>query len=321
MCALYAFMRVCDDIGDDESVPVDERERRLSDWRAMLNVATGGQNEQGEPRGVSPRITFGDQRTEVRDQRTEVRGQRPVLSTQYSVRSTQSGSEDLPIVKDALPGHQSPVTNHQSLFPALTDTLSRHAVPTSYLHDVIDGVAADLRFSGFETFEDLNRYCYQVAGAVGLCCVHIWGFHDEAALPLAVDCGTAFQLTNILRDLGEDAAMGRCYLPREDLRRFDLTEADFAAHVRDDRFRELMRFQVSRAREYYAQAGGLFDCIDRPGKPILAAMLKIYGGLLDEIERRDYDVYSERVSLSRGRKLRIALGAVIKHRVFRRPGP
>ena len=182
---------------------------------------------------------------------------------------------------------------------------------------MIDGVESDLQPRSFATFDDLSRYCYQVAGAVGLCCVHIWGFRDERAIPRAIDCGTAFQLTNILRDLGEDAAMGRVYLPAEDLQRFGVTASDLAEHRRGERFTELMRFQVDRARSFYEKSRELFDYLERPGKPILAAMLRIYGGVLDEIERRGYDVFTRRVSLSRGKKLRIALGAVLRYRVFR----
>ncbi len=200
------------------------------------------------------------------------------------------------------------------VFPALVDLVDRQQIPAEYLQAVIEGVEMDLNPTGFETFAELADYCYHVAGAVGLCCIHVWGFEGEEALQLAVDCGMAFQLTNILRDLGEDASMGRVYLPREDLRRFDYHPADIEAHCRDERFRELMEFQVARAREYYAKAGGLFSHLKPTGKPIYAAMLKIYGGLLDEIERRDFDVYSQRVRLPRWRKLWISLDAIIRHR-------
>jgi phytoene synthase len=252
MCALYGFMRVCDDIGDAPGGDADAKTARLREWRSSLERALDGDCS----------------------------------------------------------GHE--------VFPALVDVVNRYAIPAEYLHAVIDGVESDLRPRVFDTFDELSRYCYRVAGAVGLCCVHVWGFRDERAIPRAIDCGTAFQLTNILRDLGEDAAMGRVYLPREDLARFGLDASDLAGHCRDERFTELMRFEVDRARSYYAKARELFDYVDRPGKPILAAMLRIYGGLLDEIERRGYDVFTRRVSLSRGRKLRIALGAMLRYRLFGR---
>jgi phytoene synthase len=173
----------------------------------------------------------------------------------------------------------------------------------------------DLRPVAFETFDRLADYCYHVAGAVGLACIHLWGFHDERAVAAAIDCGTAFQITNILRDLREDAARGRVYLPQEDLARFDLSADDLAQGRRDERFERLMQFEVARAREYYARARPLYDYLDPPGKPILETMLRIYGGLLDEIERRRYDVFTRRVELSCGRKLYIAGRVLLRQKL------
>ena len=170
----------------------------------------------------------------------------------------------------------------------------------------------------FQTFEELTEYCYHVAGVVGVCCIHIWGFNDEAALNSAADCGLAFQLTNILRDLGEDADNGRVYLPAEDLARFEMTPADIGNRVIDDRFHQLMAFQVERAETCYSKANDLFQWLEPPGKPILKAMLRIYGGLLKEISKRDFDVYSRRVSLPTWRKLLIAADAAINRRIGRR---
>jgi phytoene synthase len=206
------------------------------------------------------------------------------------------------------------------VLPALADIVRHYGIPVRYLLDVVAGVEMDLVPAAYPTFSELARYCYHVAGAVGLACVHLWGFHDARALEAAVDCGTAFQVTNILRDLGEDAAHGRIYLPAEDLDRFHVAASELAAAERhqfrsDERFEQLMRFEVARAREYYARARALFEYIDPPGKPILEAMLRIYGGLLDEIERRRYDVFSRRVSLSRGRKLLIAGDVLVRHKL------
>ena len=201
------------------------------------------------------------------------------------------------------------------VLPALVDVLRRYGIPVKYLFDVISGVEMDLKPAAFKTFDQLADYCYHVAGAVGLACIHLWGFHDERALEAAVDCGTAFQLTNVLRDLREDAARGRFYLPREDLDRFGLAPEDIAAGKCDDRFARLMEFEVSRAREYYSRARKLFDYLDPPGKPILETMLRIYGGLLDEIERRNYDVFTRRVELSCGRKLFIAADVMVRNKL------
>jgi 15-cis-phytoene synthase len=254
MCVLYAFMRLSDDLGDDDTVPPAERAARLDRWQASLEQAL----------------------------------------------------------------HGGPFA-HQ-VFPALVELVERKQIPPQYLFDVLAGVRMDLEPTGFETFEDLEKYCYHVAGTVGLCCIHVWGFHGEEAVPRAIDCGTAFQLTNILRDLGEDAAAGRVYLPRVDLERFGYTAGDLAARCRDARFTELMRFQVARAREYYARAAGLLERLDPPGRAVAAAMLGIYGGLLEKIERRRFDVFSRRITLSRARKLAIAVRATVRYRWLSRGG-
>jgi len=206
------------------------------------------------------------------------------------------------------------------VLPAVVDVVRRYSLPIQYLLDVIAGVEMDLAPVRFETFEHLADYCYHVAGAVGLACIHLWGFHDERAKAAAVDCGTAFQLTNILRDLREDALRGRVYLPREDLERFHVNIDELAGgnptgESCNERFGELMKFEVARAREYYARAKSLDDYLDPPGRPILEAMLRIYGGLLDEIERRRYDVFTRRIELSRWRKICVTAHILARHKL------
>jgi phytoene synthase len=203
------------------------------------------------------------------------------------------------------------------VLPALVDVIEQYRLPVNYLLDVIAGVKMDVRPVRFATFSELADYCYHVAGAVGLACIHLWGFHDDRAPAAAVDCGTAFQLTNILRDLSEDAARGRVYLPEEDLMRFGLARDDFGRGCRDERLERLMEFEISRAREYYTRAGALAGYLDPAGKPILETMLRIYGGLLDEIERRRYDVFTRRIELSCGRKLFIAGQVLVRHKLRR----
>lgn len=190
----------------------------------------------------------------------------------------------------------------EQIFPALRDLVERRKIPPQYLFDVIEGVMQDLEPHRFETFQELEQYCYHVAGAVGLCCIHIWGFSGEDAKKPAIACGTAFQLTNILRDLAEDSDRERVYLPQEDLKRFEYTEEDIQNRVIDDRFRALMEFEVARAKEHYRQADELFQSLSKEGRLILRAMIGIYGGLLKRIEARNYDVYSSRISLSKSRK-------------------
>jgi len=273
MCALYAFMRVTDDLGDSDE-PQAVRSAQLKQWRASLVWACEAISREADPGGTVPVEAGPDE---------SVQCDHPVL-------------------------------------PALADTVRRYGLPVQYLLDVIAGVEMDLQPAAYETFEKLADYCYHVAGAVGLSCIHLWGFHDERAIAAAIDCGTAFQLTNILRDVREDAVRGRMYVPREDLERFHLTAAELATHdpsrePGDDRIRQLMQFEVSRAREYYARAKALFTWLDRPGRPILEAMLRIYGGLLDEIERRNYDVFTRRVELSRWRKSCILAQTLARHKL------
>lgn len=286
MCALYSFMRVTDDLGDSDA-PAETRAVQLGRWRASLLRACEGASVDvpasslaAGPLTPSPSPAGG--RGE-KDDSKDVAGEHPVL-------------------------------------PALADVVRRYGIPVRYLLDVIAGVEMDLVPAAYPTFEELARYCYHVAGAVGLACIHLWGFRDPRALDAAVDCGTAFQLTNILRDLGEDGARGRVYVPREDLDRFRIAPDELLAASRndlsrDERFEQLMRFEVERTREFYTRARALFQYLDPPGKPILETMLRIYGGLLDEIERRRYDVFSRRVALSRSRKLLIAGSALLRHKL------
>jgi phytoene synthase len=197
-----------------------------------------------------------------------------------------------------------------SVHAALHHTLTAYRVPPGYLEDVLDGVAMDLATDRYDTFGDLYRYCYRVASAVGLACIHVWGFAADEARVHAEAAGIALQLTNILRDLGEDAARGRVYLPREDLDRFGYPAEGLAAARRDAAFRALMRFEVDRARGYYARAEPLGPLLRPAGRAVFQVMLRTYRGLLDVIEGRDYDVFSSRVRLSGWHKLWLAARAL-----------
>ncbi len=197
--------------------------------------------------------------------------------------------------------------------PALADTVKRHAIPPQLLHDVIDGVSMDLHPHGFATFDELADYCYHVASVVGLCCIHIWGYRSEGgqAERLAEHCGLALQLTNILRDVGEDARAGRIYLPREDLERFGVEPGELAAGGRPgERVRELLEFEGRRAYAYYEDARRLVPLVDPVGRPVLRTIVGIYRALLDEIGRREYNVLDTRVKVPSWRKAAIAVGAM-----------
>jgi phytoene synthase len=242
MCALYAFMRVADDLSDGpESIP--EKRALLDDWRRRLDWALAG-------------------------------------------------------------------TYTHRLHAAFHHTVRTYGIPPKYLVDVLDGVGMDLEPVRYDTFTDLYPYCYRVASAVGLACIHVWGFDRPEAKDFAEAAGIAFQLTNILRDLAEDAARGRVYLPREDLDRFGYTEDQLRRGERNESFRQLMRFEVERARGYYEAAQPLAGLLRPAGRAVFLVMARTYRGLLEAIARRDYDVFSGRVRLSRWHKMWLALRAL-----------
>jgi len=197
-------------------------------------------------------------------------------------------------------------THHHPIHPALLDTVKRFGIPREYLEAILAGVEMDLEPVRYATFADLRRYCHHVASAVGLACLHIWGYSGEAAKDYAEQAGIAFQLTNILRDLKEDAARGRVYLPQDELARFGYDESGLAQGKFDEAFRALMRFQVQRAREYYDAAEPLLGCLAPPGRAVFFLMARTYRTLLEEIERRDYDVFSARIRVRPWRKVWLA---------------
>ncbi|HJZ59112.1 MAG TPA: phytoene/squalene synthase family protein, partial [Gemmataceae bacterium] len=182
--------------------------------------------------------------------------------------------------------------------PALRDTVERFDIPPRDLFDVIDGVETDLEPVRFATFADLYPYCYRVASAVGLACVRVWGLRPGAshadAGPPAEAAGIAFQLTNILRDLGEDLARGRVYLPQDELARFDCPPEAWRKPAHAAAFRELMRFQVDRAREFYRRGEPLDRLLSPDGRAVFRVMAGIYRGLLDAIEASGFDVFARR---------------------------
>ncbi|HEY0980829.1 MULTISPECIES: phytoene/squalene synthase family protein [unclassified Schlesneria] len=285
MNALYAFNRITDDLGDDDSIDLELRRIRLAVWRETIRHSlTQGNAKAGNPAGVKCHEAFQEQLLSVSG--------KPALEEGIGTAEMGTFSE------------------HPAL-PAITDMVTRYRIPQEYLLAVIDGVEMDLYPFEIATFADLQRYCFHVAGAVGLGCIHVWGFKDEQAISLASDCGMALQLTNILRDVGEDSDLGRIYLPREDLDRFGYTPDDLRNRVMNDRFLKLMQFQADRARQYYAAAERLFAFLEPPGKPILRAMVDIYEGLLRQIERNRFDVYSRRASLPKWKKLWYATRAMI----------
>ena len=181
---------------------------------------------------------------------------------------------------------------------AWADTLARYHIPRHYALQLIDGVARDLCQTRYQTFEELATYCYGVASTVGLMSMYIVGFQSNDAVPYAIKLGVALQMTNILRDVGEDYHNGRIYLPREELIFYGIQEPDLADGRITDNWRQFMKFQIERTRQLYTEAWAGVKMLHREGQLAIGAASVFYQGILDEIEKRDYDVFAGRASLS-----------------------
>jgi phytoene synthase len=185
---------------------------------------------------------------------------------------------------------------------AWNDTAARYAVPHALLDELLAGIAMDLTVSRYEAFDDLWLYCYRVASVVGLIAMHIIGYR-EGAQSYAIKLGVALQLTNILRDVGEDGQRGRVYLPREDLERFGLRDDDILNGRRDEAFRALMCFEIDRANRLYEEAWPGIALLSEDGQLAIAAAAEIYRGILDKIHANDYDVFQRRAYVPLAQKL------------------
>jgi squalene synthase HpnC/squalene synthase HpnD len=178
------------------------------------------------------------------------------------------------------------------VLPALVDTLRRYAIPPRLLHDLLAGAEMDLTVRSYARFEDLREYCYRVAGTVGLCCLHVFGFTDARAPELAEKLGIAFQLTNILRDLREDLERGRIYLPAEDLQQFGFGPGDMMRQQPTAAFAALMRFEAGRAWQFYEEGAELLPLVAEDSRAALWTLVRIYSRLLERVEARGYNVMS-----------------------------
>lgn len=194
----------------------------------------------------------------------------------------------------------------QPLFIGLNDIAVTYGIPQEYFQEVLNGVESDLVKTRYADFQELQQYCYQVASAVGLICIHIFGYRGgETARQHAIDLGLAMQITNICRDVREDWEFGRVYLPQDEMARFDVTEADIAGRVVTDGMANLLRFQIERARGFFASGRLLLPYLPARSRACPAALGLIYGSVLSRIERAGYDVFSQRVGLSKAAKLRL----------------
>jgi phytoene synthase len=193
------------------------------------------------------------------------------------------------------------------LFTALCHTVDTFDIPHRHLYELIEGAEMDLSVRRYNSFSELHRYCYLVAASVGLISIEIFGYRGgERAREHAVDLGIALQLTNILRDLREDAGRDRIYIPQEDLARFGYRETELLAGVSDGAFRELLAYQIERARDYYRRGARLFPYLPRQASACVSVMSGIYSRILDNIESRPGAVFQERIGLGAGQKLALA---------------
>lgn len=194
-------------------------------------------------------------------------------------------------------------TSRDPVVLAWHDARRRFHIPEHYAHQLLDGVARDLEHAPYQTFSELTTYCYGVASTVGLMSMHITGFAGPEAVPYAIKLGVALQMTNILRDIAEDFHHGRVYLPQEELAAFGLTEADLRRALVTDNWRAFMRFQIERTNKLYDEAWPGIGLLGNGGRLAIAAAAELYRGILTDIERHDYDVFSRRAHVSTTRKL------------------
>jgi 15-cis-phytoene synthase len=271
ICAVYAFMRHADDLSDDESLSIAERQVKLQAWLDAWHEASQG-GDAGDPVFLA--------------------------------------------MRDAQKRFEIPLQLLEQLVEGTTMDLRRGDFREGDLGqgELRRGEASETHYDTYETFDELYRYCYLVASVVGLVCIRIFGYRDPRAEKLAEETGIAFQLTNILRDVREDAERGRIYLPLEDLRRFGVTPEVLASANGEppEPMRELLQWEARRAEEYYRSGEQLLPLIDIDSRPALWVLITIYHRLLLKIKGARYDVFSARVSVPAYEKLAILGWGVLR---------
>lgn len=285
LCAVYAFMRRCDDITDDSSLSLPDRREKLDAWLDALHCA-----QQGQPTDDPILLAL----TDAQRRFAIPAGLLDELAhgTAMDVMAANERAEEF---------DRSAPSPAAASFPADAAGDAAKQAPNT----------ADLTVR-YATFEDLRHYCYRVASVVGLVCIHVFGYRDPAAEPLAENCGLAFQLTNIIRDVKEDAAQGRVYLPEEDLAKFSLSAADLISAPSPERFRPLLALEAGRARDFYSSGDALIPYVSEDSQPALWVLITIYRGLLEKIAAEQYDVFSAKISLSRWQKLQVLAHGFLK---------
>lgn len=189
------------------------------------------------------------------------------------------------------------------VFSAWSDLLETYKIPQNLPLELIQGVLMDTTIKRYETFDELYVYCYRVASTVGLMSSEILGYSEKVALEYAEAMGIAMQLTNILRDVKEDAAMNRIYLPQEDLKKFGITEEQIFENKFDENFVALMKFQIERARKFYAKGEKGIAMLEKDSRFTVLLASRIYARILDEIEKQNYDIFTKRAHTTKTQKL------------------
>ena len=232
-----------------------------------------------------------------------------------AVASTEEKLAGLDYLRSRLDGAYAGKAD-EPLFIALADVAEKYDIPGEYFHEVLRGMERDLVQQRYKDFDDLREYCYQVASVVGLICLQIFGYKDAeagwrreikvpAAKTHAIDLGLAMQLTNIIRDVGEDFGMGRIYLPQDEMARFGYSEDDLSRGVINDAFVNLMQFQADRARTYFRSGFELPPYLSPRSRACPAVIGQVYSKLLEHIEASGFDVLRQRIALSKAVKLRV----------------
>lgn len=297
--ALYALCRRVDDEVDESGVG-NEREaaRAVENWRAKLDEIYLDQPEaraaaSGLSRPENSRQKHGDAKKNEAEARSPARAQFP---------EKENNSQ----INQALPVDARGFENERQklVLTAWRDLLKSYEIPRDLPLELMRGVLMDTHVRRYETFPELYVYCYRVASTVGLMSSEIFGYRGgEKTLEYAEALGIAMQLTNILRDVGEDAALNRIYLPAEDLREYGVSETQIFAGRADENFARLMKFQIRRARQFYKKAEKGIAFLSRDARFTVLLALRFYAKILDEIERQNYDVFKRRAHTSFGQKV------------------
>ncbi|MDQ3635663.1 MAG: squalene/phytoene synthase family protein [Acidobacteriota bacterium] len=195
------------------------------------------------------------------------------------------------------------ILNSELVFITWEDMLRQHDIPQEIPLDLMKGVLMDTHKNRYETFEELYIYCYRVASTVGLMSSEILGYSDKSALEFAEALGIAMQLTNILRDVKEDAEMNRIYLPQEDLKKFCVSEDQIFANKIDGNFIEMMKFQIQRARHFYKKGEKGIPLLEKDARFCVLLASRIYGQILNEIEKQNFNVFKQRAFTTKSQKL------------------